>query len=135
MAGAVAVFGLPSICTHQRTSMNGESSHPGNTVTFCVCGRCHRQWTVWREFILDPEVRLLGLQHVQNLPDGNLLVFDHSCGTSISILARQLRSFLPEPSESTKLNNCSLVGSITRSVSLVVLGYPCKPLPIEPESM
>ena len=63
---------------------------------FCVCGRCQKQWAVWRDFVVDPEVRLLGLQHVPNIPNGNLLVFDHSCGTSVSILAQQLRTFVPD---------------------------------------
>lgn len=30
-------------------------------------------------------------------PDFNLLVFEHRCGSSISILARRLRHLLPEP--------------------------------------
>ena len=47
--------------------------------------------------MLDPAVRLLGLQAVITNPDFNALVFEHHCGSSISILARRLRHFLPEP--------------------------------------
>jgi hypothetical protein len=42
-------------------------------------------------------VRLLGLQAVITNPDINLLVFEHDCGSSISILSRRLRHLLPEP--------------------------------------
>jgi hypothetical protein len=42
-------------------------------------------------------VRLLGLQAVINIPDINLVVFEHSCGSSISILSKRLRHLLPEP--------------------------------------
>jgi hypothetical protein len=31
------------------------------------------------------------------VPDVNLLVFEHGCGSSISILSRRLRHLLPEP--------------------------------------
>ena len=40
---------------------------------------------------------MLGLQAVINQPDINLLVFEHKCGSSISILSRRLRHLLPEP--------------------------------------
>jgi len=46
---------------------------------------------------LDPAVRLLGLQAVVTNPDVNLLVFEHRCGSSISILSKRLRHLLPEP--------------------------------------
>jgi hypothetical protein len=64
---------------------------------FQMCGSCRRAWPTWNSFILDPAVRLLGLQAVVTNPDVNLLVFEHSCGSSISILARRLRHLLPEP--------------------------------------
>ena len=47
--------------------------------------------------ILDPAVRLPGLQATITVPDVNLLVFEHDCGSSISILSRRLRHLLPEP--------------------------------------
>jgi hypothetical protein len=52
-------------------------------------------WATWRDFVLDPELRLLGLQAVPSLPDANVLVFDHCCGTSISLLVRRVRHLLP----------------------------------------
>jgi hypothetical protein len=42
-------------------------------------------------------VRLLGLQSDLAHPDVNLLVFEHGCGSSISILSKRLRHLLPEP--------------------------------------
>ncbi len=46
--------------------------------------------------MLDPGNRLLGFQAVVNLPDANLLVFEHRCGSTISILVKRLRPFFPE---------------------------------------
>jgi hypothetical protein len=64
---------------------------------FKICGSCRRAWPTWDSFVLDPAVRLLGLQSDINKPDINLLVFEHGCGSSISILSRRLRHLLPEP--------------------------------------
>jgi hypothetical protein len=50
-----------------------------------------------QDFILDPGVRLLGLQAVASLPESNLLVFEHNCGSSVSILARRLRQYVQVP--------------------------------------
>ena len=63
---------------------------------FQVCGSCKRAWLTWDGFVEDPAVRLLGLQSLAAAPAANLLVFEHSCGSSISVLARRLRHLLPE---------------------------------------
>jgi hypothetical protein len=64
---------------------------------FQVCGSCKDVWPTWDSFVLDPAVRLLGLQSDLAHLDVNLLVFEHACGSSISILSRRLRHLLPEP--------------------------------------
>ena len=91
--------------------MNGESSSWEKTAPCCVCGRCQKQWTVWREFLVDPEVQLLGLQLVQSMPDRNLLVFDHTCGTSISVLVNQLRPFMPSSEDTGGADSAEPVSS------------------------
>jgi LDH2 family malate/lactate/ureidoglycolate dehydrogenase len=53
-----------------------------------------KDWRDWREFVLDPDLRLLGLQTVPAIPDANLLVFEHECGSSVSVLADRLRPHL-----------------------------------------
>jgi hypothetical protein len=63
---------------------------------FQVCGSCQNVWPTWESFVTDPAVRLLGLQSVINRQDINLLVFEHSCGSSISIFSRRLHHILPE---------------------------------------
>lgn len=68
---------------------------------FQVCGACRHVWPTWDSFVLDEAVRLLGLQATISDPDVNLLVFEHSCGSSISILSRRLRHLLPEPKPDT----------------------------------
>ena len=70
-------------------------SHAGGP--FKVCGSCKGAWPTWEGFIRDPNVRLLGLQSLVTHPEANLLVFEHSCGSSISILTRRLRHVLHEP--------------------------------------
>jgi hypothetical protein len=66
---------------------------------FQKCGSCGRVWDEWKEFILDPGVHLLGFQAIATLPDANLLVFDHRCGSSISVLAKRLRHLFPDLDE------------------------------------
>jgi hypothetical protein len=46
--------------------------------------------------VLDPDLRLLGLQVVPSKADANVIVFDHCCGTSISLLARRVRFLMPD---------------------------------------
>jgi hypothetical protein len=64
---------------------------------FQICRSCRHEWSTWDRFVLDPDLRLLGLQAVITHPDVNLLVFEHGCGSSVSILSRRLRHLLPEP--------------------------------------
>jgi hypothetical protein len=40
-------------------------------------------------------LRLLGFQGHAEASDANLLVFEHRCGSSVSVLARRLRHLLP----------------------------------------
>ena len=63
---------------------------------FKVCGSCRRAWVTWEEFVTDPEVRLLGLQSRASVPDATVLVFEHWCGSSVSILTRRLRHLVPD---------------------------------------
>ena len=67
------------------------------TLPFQTCGSCKHVWPTWDSFILDPAIRLLGLQPVLVNTDFNVLVFEHRCGSSVSILTPRLRHLLPEP--------------------------------------
>jgi hypothetical protein len=78
------------------STMSGEPSPLPAPAPFRLCGSCMTEWPSWYDFVVDPEIRLLGLQAVPNVPDGNLLVFDHACGTSISLLVRRIRPFLEQ---------------------------------------
>jgi hypothetical protein len=71
--------------------------HPSTVATevFKVCGSCRRTWSTWEEFVTDPEVRLLGLQSRASLPDATVLVFEHFCGSSVSILTKRLHHLVP----------------------------------------
>ncbi len=62
---------------------------------FKVCGSCRRAWPTWESFVTDPEVRLLGLQSRASLPEATVLIFEHWCGSSVSILTSRLRYLVP----------------------------------------
>ena len=76
------------------------------TGPFQTCGCCKRVWPTWDSFVLDQTVRLLGLQAVIIDPDFNVLVFEHRCGGSVSILTRRLRHSCPNRSRPTRLPGC-----------------------------
>ena len=63
---------------------------------FRSCGSCRQAWRDWRELVLDPGLRFLGLQVVPGMPEANLLVFEHGCGSSLSVLASRLRRHLAD---------------------------------------
>ncbi len=64
---------------------------------FKTCGACQQRWASWDAFVGDPGVRLLGLQALADVPDASVLVFEHRCGSSISVLTRRLLHLLPLP--------------------------------------
>ncbi len=64
---------------------------------FRTCGSCGRAWRTWQEFVFDPALKLLGIQVMDAHPAANLIVFEHSCGSSVSVLASRLRHLLSEP--------------------------------------
>ncbi len=61
---------------------------------FKTCGSCGAAWRDWRGFLADPGVRLLGLQAAPGVADANALVFEHRCGSTVSLLAYRLRGLL-----------------------------------------
>jgi hypothetical protein len=63
---------------------------------FKICGACKVEWPTWESFVVDPTVKMLGLQAVVTDPDINLLVFEHDCGSTVSILSKRLRHLLPD---------------------------------------
>jgi hypothetical protein len=75
-----------------------------DTHPFLSCGSCRTTWETWRDCLLDPNLRLLGMQAVPNLPQSNLLVFEHCCGSSVSVLARRLRFLLEADVEKAPSN-------------------------------
>jgi hypothetical protein len=79
-----------------RSGLETLASNPNSGQPFQNCGSCGKVWETWQDFILDSAVRLLGFQADSRLPDANLLVFEHKCGSSVSVLAKRLRHLLPE---------------------------------------
>ncbi len=74
--------------------LSGADAPPG-TGPFKRCGACGQAWRTWEDFVGDPAVKLLGLQAVPTVPDASVLVFEHRCGSSISVLTRRLHHLLP----------------------------------------
>lgn len=63
---------------------------------FARCGACRQAWSSWEDFVYDGGTRLLGFQGILRVPDANLLVFEHRCGSTVSILTSRLQHLLPE---------------------------------------
>ena len=63
---------------------------------FATCGSCAHAWPTWDDFVRDSQLRLLGFQGTLGHPDTNLLVFEHRCGSSVSVLTKRLRHLLPD---------------------------------------
>jgi hypothetical protein len=76
--------------------MSSEPLDAAMPAPFRACGSCLKEWASWHDFVLDPQIRLLGLQSVPSTPDGSLLVFDHGCGTSISVPVNRVRPHLQD---------------------------------------
>lgn len=70
---------------------------------FKTCGACGRKWLRWQDMLLDRGVRLIGLQAVPKIPDANLIIFEHECGTTVSVLTLKLRHLLDHPHEGSSL--------------------------------
>ncbi len=83
--------------------MNVHDTEISSCRPFRKCGSCGKEWKDWRDFVLDKGLRLLGLQACPNLPDANLIVFEHRCGTSVSVLATRLRPMFQDPQEGSNL--------------------------------
>jgi hypothetical protein len=72
---------------------------PGELERFRACGSCRRLWPTAAAFLEDPALSVVGLQVAEHLPEANLIVFEHSCGSSVSVRASRLRFLLPDPAE------------------------------------
>ncbi len=70
---------------------------------FKTCRSCRIHWADLQQFVYDPGVSVLGLQAITSVPDGNLLMFEHRCGSTISVRAKLIRQMFPEPEENTSL--------------------------------
>jgi hypothetical protein len=80
-----------------------------NGESFRTCGSCRAGWPTAAAFLEDAGVRVVGLQVAEHLPEANLVVFEHACGSSVSVRASRLRFLLPDPAEGDDLP--SLYGS------------------------
>ncbi len=63
---------------------------------FRACGACGQRWLTPERFLDDPRLRVVGLQVAPHAPEANLLVFEHGCGSSVSVLTHRLRSCLAD---------------------------------------
>lgn len=68
---------------------------------FRTCGACRRRWSTPADFLDDAGLSVVGLQVAKHVPEANLLVFEHACGSSVSVLTSRLRFLLGEPTAGT----------------------------------
>jgi hypothetical protein len=66
---------------------------------FRSCGACGKRWPTAAAFLDDGAVVVVGLQVAEHLPEANLIVFEHGCGSSVSVRTSRLRFLLPDPGE------------------------------------
>ena len=85
--------------------MHASTTNSNSGPAFQKCGSCGQAWDLWPDFVLDSGIRMIGFQAFPGLPEANLLLFEHRCGSSISILARRLRHILPASQETADLPN------------------------------
>ena len=64
---------------------------------FRVCRVCGQSWSNWRDFLLDPLVRVVGLQAVPMAPEVSVLVFGHGGCGGLSVRTSVLRELMDEP--------------------------------------
>jgi hypothetical protein len=94
--------------------------------TFRSCGSCGHGWKTWEEFVHDPGLTLLGIQIMETHPAANLIVFEHSCGSSVSVLASRLRHLLPESRRFRLLFGTEQCSDHCRTVqNLALCDRPC----------
>lgn len=74
----------------------------GHSQPFRTCGACGARWDTWQAFLEDPRLSLVGLQAAERTREANLIVFEHACGSSVSVRTSRLRFLLPDPGESAR---------------------------------
>lgn len=52
---------------------------------FKECPSCRRKWSKYADFLADPAIHLIGYQVFFEDQSGGLFLFNHSCGTTLSI--------------------------------------------------
>jgi len=82
--------------------MHGASTATVATEPFRTCGACRRAWPTATSFLTDPNLSIIGLQVAEHLPEANLVVFEHGCGSSVSVRTSRLRFLLPDPGEGSE---------------------------------
>lgn len=74
------------------------------SVSFKICPRCGFVWTGRTYFLSDPTIHLIGYQiHFEELSAG-LFLFNHSCGTTLSVQAKEFLDFYGGPMFTERLN-------------------------------
>ena len=72
--------------------MTDDAREPAAAGGFRTCGAYGRRWATLQAFQGDPGLTLIGLQVAEHRPESNLIVADHGCGTSVSVLTGRLRA-------------------------------------------
>lgn len=66
---------------------------------FRICRSCGARWATLLAFLEDATVRVVGLQVAGHVPDANILIFEHVCGSTVSVRASRLRFLLADPQD------------------------------------
>lgn len=72
---------------------------------FKKCSSCGQGWVTRENFFEDPALKLIGYQvNLDHLEEGYLL-FNHSCGTTLSVIAGAFKDLYHGPIFSERLTN------------------------------
>ena len=76
--------------------MTGDAGEPTAVEAFRACGSCGTEWMTPQDFLHDRRLLLIGLQVAAHRPEANLIVFEHACGSTVSVLTSRLGPLDPE---------------------------------------
>jgi len=59
---------------------------------FKKCSFCKHEWPQQNDFLIDPDLQMAGYQVHHELVDSGLLLFNHSCGSTIAVTVASVKN-------------------------------------------
>ncbi|MBW2527864.1 MAG: hypothetical protein JRI23_27025 [Deltaproteobacteria bacterium] len=65
--------------------------------SFKTCSSCGHRWPTRQSFLDDPEIVMIGYQSFMPDPELGMFMFNHACGTTLTLQAIQLADLVDGP--------------------------------------